>query len=434
MKSPPIEHIWRSCTVALGLSAIMLTTWAQAPERTGPATAAPAGVLPATPAAEQATRAPASPEQLARMQASQRYHQAEFERTQRRQRELQALKPRQYDPALRENAPPAYFPNTSITPEEPPAVPQTHGLDLSQHSPEVAKAYFNWLCANEAGDFIFHKVEGVDSVFEMRPREEYSQGWVRTSKYFWEDPVGRAVSADKGVFYQPEVEGMYPGRHGSSSNYKKWYDRAAAEGLKIMPYEQYNPEQGYVTTEAQARPIDQARYGPGRFVRFTRVWPTHPEYDRDPQGHIRMFQDRRHLNPAFPSPVSPEVDNWVYSIHVDEFHTYLKSRGHIPPQAQMGDRVQSKYGFMWRGIARSPHDREFGIAGNEVLVYDLTTNKLLGVRRNFLWAPLINDEPRSSAIWLLGRGQRVCRDHQERFEKMVLPPPDPYVGLTVSIE
>jgi hypothetical protein len=43
----------------------------------------------------------------------------------------------------------------------------------------------------------------------------------------------------------------------------------------------------------------------------------------------------------------------------------------------------SRYGFTWRGIAR-PHDRELGIAGGELMVLDLQSNEVLGVRRGFI--------------------------------------------------
>ena len=44
--------------------------------------------------------------------------------------------------------------------------------------------------------------------------------------------------------------------------------------------------------------------------------------------------------------------------------------------------LSSKHGVTWRGITR-PHDRELGIAGSELIVLDLETNEVLGVRRGF---------------------------------------------------
>lgn len=42
----------------------------------------------------------------------------------------------------------------------------------------------------------------------------------------------------------------------------------------------------------------------------------------------------------------------------------------------------SKYGYLWRGISR-PQDRELAIAGGELIVVDLGTSEVLGIRRGF---------------------------------------------------
>ena len=43
---------------------------------------------------------------------------------------------------------------------------------------------------------------------------------------------------------------------------------------------------------------------------------------------------------------------------------------------------RSRYGFTWRGISR-PNDREMGIAGGELIVLDIDTLQVLGVKRGF---------------------------------------------------
>ena len=43
---------------------------------------------------------------------------------------------------------------------------------------------------------------------------------------------------------------------------------------------------------------------------------------------------------------------------------------------------ESRFGFLWRGINR-PNDRELGIAGGELIVLELATFKVLGVKRGF---------------------------------------------------
>lgn len=71
-------------------------------------------------------------------------------------------------------------------------------------------------------------------------------------------------------------------------------------------------------------------------------------------------------------PVDKESKYWRYWPN----STYDKSN------AENVDVLKSRYGFTWRGIRR-PYDRENGIAGGELIVMDLETNEVLGVRRGF---------------------------------------------------
>ena len=64
--------------------------------------------------------------------------------------------------------------------------------------------------------------------------------------------------------------------------------------------------------------------------------------------------------------------------------------------------LKSRYGYTWRGILR-PHDREFGIVGGELVVLDLQTNEVLGIRRGFIRSGGVRN---LTGIWWLG-GQ-VC--------------------------
>lgn len=60
--------------------------------------------------------------------------------------------------------------------------------------------------------------------------------------------------------------------------------------------------------------------------------------------------------------------------------------------------LQSHYGFTWRGITR-PHDRELGIAGGELIVLDLETKEVLGVRRGYIRSGMIRNN--LTGIWWL---------------------------------
>ena len=72
-------------------------------------------------------------------------------------------------------------------------------------------------------------------------------------------------------------------------------------------------------------------------------------------------------------------------------------------QSEVGEVSKSQYGYTWRGITR-PHDREFGIAGSELLLLDLKTNEVLGVQRRFIRSGGVRDNP--TGIWWLSA--QVC--------------------------
>jgi hypothetical protein len=60
--------------------------------------------------------------------------------------------------------------------------------------------------------------------------------------------------------------------------------------------------------------------------------------------------------------------------------------------------VQSKFGYIWRGIVR-PNDRWHGISGGELIVLNLSTNEILAVRRNFAQTGAVK-YPQSGVWWM----------------------------------
>ncbi|HRI39576.1 MAG TPA: hypothetical protein PLO50_13555 [Nitrospira sp.] len=82
--------------------------------------------------------------------------------------------------------------------------------------------------------------------------------------------------------------------------------------------------------------------------------------------------------------------------------------------------IKSRYGFTWRGISR-PHDREFGIAGGELIVLDLQTNEVLAVRRGFIRSGWMKNL--TGVWWLTGRTCSFPGAKREHlFIKEVLKP------------
>ena len=68
-----------------------------------------------------------------------------------------------------------------------------------------------------------------------------------------------------------------------------------------------------------------------------------------------------------------------------KYQTMINGQGVFVPYVVTDTKVptlKSRYGYTWRGITR-PHDREFGIAGGELIVLDMEKNEVLSVRRGF---------------------------------------------------
>lgn len=68
-----------------------------------------------------------------------------------------------------------------------------------------------------------------------------------------------------------------------------------------------------------------------------------------------------------------------------KYQTMINGQGVFVPYVVTDAKVptlKSHYGYTWRGITR-PHDREFGIAGGELIVLDMETDEVLAVRRGF---------------------------------------------------
>jgi hypothetical protein len=85
---------------------------------------------------------------------------------------------------------------------------------------------------------------------------------------------------------------------------------------------------------------------------------------------------------------------------------------------QIDSTRKSRYGFTWRGITR-PHDRELGIAGGELILLDLETNEVLGVRRGFVRTGQVRNNL-TGVWWLTGQacpsyGYRGGRDRDFDF-------------------
>jgi hypothetical protein len=85
-------------------------------------------------------------------------------------------------------------------------------------------------------------------------------------------------------------------------------------------------------------------------------------------------------------------------------------------------QLKARYGLTWRGIHR-PHDRENGIAGGEIIAYDLQTNAVLAVFRNYAFTGRMKNTP-DGAWWLTASGcQRLWQTTDQAYGGLVSRPP-----------
>lgn len=66
-----------------------------------------------------------------------------------------------------------------------------------------------------------------------------------------------------------------------------------------------------------------------------------------------------------------------------ERYSGYDSKSRKSMKKEFDSQIKARYGFTWRGIDR-PNDRDMGIKGGELIVLDLKTNEVLGIRRNFV--------------------------------------------------
>jgi len=206
-----------------------------------------------------------------------------------------------------------------ITPEDWLATPDgrfAHSIKIPNPVPAdsgyqkgmTPQEYFEHLCKNEAGEFIFKTVDNVEGIRLLRPREP-ANDYVFQDLYAMEDSYGHL---------QEEAE---------------------EPGFQFLGTRKYT----YLET-----PLRKTR--------------RHPAY-----------KTLRH--PSFYADPAPGQA-------VERYHYAGPSRDPRNLELQYDTTSKARYGITWRGIKR-PSDREMGIAGGELIVLDLETNEVLGVRRGY---------------------------------------------------
>ena len=100
-------------------------------------------------------------------------------------------------------------------------------------------------------------------------------------------------------------------------------------------------------------------------------------------------------------PLSSSISSKVPGAHYRRYSGYVQDKS--PMVEEYVPELKSQYGYTWRGISR-PHDRELGIVGGELIILDLQSKVVLGVRRGFIRSGGVRNN--MTGIWWLSA--RVC--------------------------
>lgn len=254
-----------------------------------------------------------------------------------------------------------YAHNIKLPDSLPKPVPFDFNHYLLSNRRTTAVAYFEHLCATEAGEYIFKTVDKVEGLYQMRAMPRRSNELLR-DRYGFEDPADWSLG-------EAEV----------------------AQTLFIG--------------------------GPARGFRYF-------ESDRSlTETTIPIYQKYWTVTRWTGSGSAPY---WRYH-NAD----YTKGGGGTTGEVTPVVELASRYAYTWRGIRRE-RDREFGIAGGELIVLDRVSGEILGVRRSFA----IARQYQSRLDWEFAyycpglmdlHGQRKVRsksEHPRQFIRQVLQPID----------
>lgn len=261
-------------------------------------------------------------------------------------------------PPWRERARAPYFPNAGAGPVEwPQAPPQGHNIDLTRRDRATAVRYFNWLCENDAIVDIRRKVEGVEGLFFMRPQLEsmmpYETGTLQKAKGN-EGQMPYALNYDRNFLESPAV--LYSGN-------------------KDFPFSRLSSfhQKSFSPKEKLMLGIDDASYS--WLVTDTYPFIERVNWENSSTTAPRFFRLQWEL------PMNARI---VQEPGKSKRYLLLPA-GHQPaPRGVQTNELRSRYGVSWRGVARSIHDRDLGIAGGEIIVMDLQKNEVLGVMRTYV--------------------------------------------------
>lgn len=211
---------------------------------------------------------------------------------------------------------------------------------------DVALKYFDHLCETEAGEWIFKRIEGVEGLYFSRPRDQPSDQYLSD-------------------VYAPEAP---------------WVERH----FQLMG--------------------DSLRDRGGRFV-SPPAFSYH--YVEEPRRDVKWQENISTTYIRLFGYTSEVVHNPKYRT-IPGAQRYLRVTEKTPMQMEGISEVTAPYVYTWRGITR-PRDRENGIAGAELIIYDRITGEVISVRRSF---QITRRNPRTTdgASWMISPTCNQAKD------------------------
>jgi len=198
---------------------------------------------------------------------------------------------------------------------------------------EASKAYFNYRCEQDAGEFIYRTVDNVKGIFQIRPREQRDYITSLRNGNLLEDPYGHT---DKEA-QRPWDLFLPKPKHNTYSFFE------STQGPDVKKYDLYKN----IMTISER-----------------------PDYTGEPYWRYSYHGLRRGYKGE---------DYWT--MH----------------EAKQVSELISKYGFTWRQF-QNTLDKLFKVYGGELIVKELATDEILGIRRGYFiystWPKLMGGCPK----------------------------------------
>lgn len=111
----------------------------------------------------------------------------------------------------------------------------------------------------------------------------------------------------------------------------------------------------------------------------------------------------------------PYIRIFGYSVgEIEDPWSHRKRYEELTPAQVRGiKQLSADYAYTWRGIVR-PRDRDFQIAGNEVIIYHRNTGRIIAVSRSFLLTQRMSKKGLNAA-WHFSPSCNQGRRHDELF-------------------